>query len=691
MRSASTQDITDLLKRKLKSSNCKAECVLQYDNSGTWTDVDDLDVDRGIDWKKSSKRTKYANFGLTPLASSYGFQINNINGKFSPGSGETEEGIFDLDTRMRLKAGYRLPGISATSTLNVNINDSEAFLFYMKYNASVYIELDKTHAAATTDIYFQDLFGTTYDSETYDDSTYTPAGYFLTTHDFEGDDYVSLKTVEVTCNNTKGTIYWRNFNDRAATEATQRDSTDWNNGGATVNGMKEVTISGDQRYIQVAVVFDSVSWADDIRLNSIAVDYESEMEFVYYDVFYLDTPQFTDPGLASMPKVVCKGRDVFKRAIEKSINLQDLTGGVTLTQLIKDICDTINIPYTNASIADLSAFGNRTLATGLADDQNQQPKKVVDIFELIMQIINQGSTKYQMYVEYDSTEDDNILFVQPKPSTYEATFVFAYQHYKSIGGKRRNYDKLLQRMTVLTESQVPNEDEQLDQQTYTTIGAKTLSWAGNAEYKRYTIESLSGDTSVVTLTETNPTNMKFNIAATGAVNVKITIDGDKFRTTDPTFEGEAIDHNNMVNDKGITTRLINPLALSDNECRDMAEGFVGDFGTPTLEANNLRYPYLNLLPEINDMDLIWSRWTYTDDLYFITSVKYHWDKKARPSDSTSFNLDDSGLNFSDIGAFIHDDIMDYDIGYVTDMTHGVAATQAEAEAAYNVINNIGYV
>jgi len=99
---------------------------------------------------------------------------------------------------------------------------------------------------------------------------------------------------------------------------------------------------------------------------------------------------------------------------------------------------------------------------------------------------------------------------------------------------------------------------------------------------------------------------------------------------------------------------------------------------------------LHLLLEQNDMALLWSRWTYTDDLFFITGIKYHYDKAKKPNDNTSFNLDDSGINFSNIGDFIYDDVMDYDKGYVRDMVHGVAATQAEAEAAYNIVNNVGY-
>ena len=232
----------------------------------------------------------------------------------------------------------------------------------------------------------------------------------------------------------------------------------------------------------------------------------------------------------------------------------------------------------------------------------------------------------------------------------------------------------------------------LDSATYTTTGTKTLSWSDTyggqtAEAKRYQVTVNSGD-AVVTLNDVQPTNISFVITGS-SIDVSIGVWGNRWNT-EPSFEGEYISHTNMTNNKGITSRIINPLVISDAECHDIAEGFIDDYGTVNFETNNVKWPYLNLMPEINDMQLLWSRWTYTDDLYYINSISYHWDNSRTPSDSTDFKLDDSGLNFSDVSSFIYDDIIDYDTGYVYDMAHGVGATEAEAEAAFDHPDNVDF-
>ena len=226
MRSASTQEKTDLILRKLKSSNCKGKVQVQYDNNGTWTTLNDIDEGKGINWNKSSKKYKYASFSLTPACSDISFTILNKNGKYSEGSGDSLAGIIDLDTKIRLKAGYELPGISGSTDETLTLNGAEAFYFYTQYSGGKII-LDEAGTYNGADIYFQDLFGTYGDVKYSDLPGYTATGYYLITRDFEGDDYVNINTITVNCNNTSGTIYWRVFNDRATFEATHKTSDTW--------------------------------------------------------------------------------------------------------------------------------------------------------------------------------------------------------------------------------------------------------------------------------------------------------------------------------------------------------------------------------------------------------------------------------------------------------------------------------
>jgi hypothetical protein len=419
------------------------------------------------------------------------------------------------------------------------------------------------------------------------------------------------------------------------------------------------------------------------------------MEWLYYDVFYLDTPSFTEPKAPAFAMVNCSGRDAFKRAIESDINLPDLSGGKAIDDLIKDICDNVGIQYSNTSIANLVNFGNRVLADGYGANQpSKQLPKAVEVFENCMQIINRGDNHYQMYMEYDANIDDNILFVQPIPSTYTTDAVFNYQHYDSIGDNKKNYDKLLKTMTVITDQQTADKEEQLSQDTFSSAGLKIISWSGEAEYKRFTVTTNTGDggDTSATVSQVNPENIHLNVTGSGP-NITVTTYGNKWDSTAPSFEGEWINYDNMANNKGVTSRIVNPLVISDEEAKDIAKGFITKFGVPIDETKKLVYPYINFLLEQNDMALLWSRFVFKDDLRFVNAITYNW---SRAQDSISVNLEDSGLNFTDEGDFIYDrdqapvsgTIMLYDIGFLYDMADGPLATDAEIDANTTILHNV---
>lgn len=694
-RTASTTKITEQIFQGLKSSNFPAEVQLEYFRNSVYTKIDLLDETKGINWGKSAKRYDYANYSLTPLTSNIDFSVFNLLGKFSEGSGDTEADAFALDRKIRLKAGYVIKDKNEIINQSITLDDSNAVFFWTKFN-STFVDLDVNNAAGlsvATNIYFDDLFGNAYDSETYDDSTYTPAGYYLTTFDFGGKDFAKTVKFDINCNNTKGTIYHRFINSLGTVAKANSISSTFTNDGVTVNGTKTVSPTTTGRFIQIAVVIDGVTWDDDIRINSIDIQYNNLIEFIYTDVFYLDTAEETEPPDPLIPKINLQGRDAYKRATENEINLQDLSGGVSLDQLIKDVCDIIKIQFSSTSIVDLSSFGNRTLATGL-DDVETADK----IFEKIMQIINKsGSAKYQMFLEYDSTIDDNIMFVQPRPSTFLATFVQSFKKFKSIGNKRKNYDKLLKRITVLNKNQPLDKEESLDLDAgITASGTHTSTWAGNAAAKRFEITLNSGTKPTITITDVTPTTIVFSIGS-GTFNLDIEVFGNKWKSTEPDSQGEFINFDNMDVSKGNTKRITNLLILDDTEAHDIAKGTIEDFGIPIKEAKGLVYPYLNLIPEINDMNMIWSRWVFIDDLFFITGITHRWNRAKVPQQTTTFNLDDSGLDFKDEGDIIYDrnkppvdgTAIGYDKGFLYDMQFSPQTTQATAEAAYVVIRDIG--
>jgi len=764
-RSASTTDRTAEIARKLKADFCKGEMLLYVKVSGSWVYVDDLDTGQRIKIFKSAKRFKYANYNLTPLASSIGFSVINDNGKYSEGSGETVAGYFDLDTEVQIRGGYVLEDTSVTdsATLDLTAADglSTVFHFYTELSGgNIILDIDGPNA----DGHFQDLYNVYYDTVRYNSSTYTPGPYFVASYDLLDRRYKNVTNIDVTANSTNGTIFY-SFADNPG--GVGGSSTAWTSAGATVSGTKSIAITTGtgNKYVKVAVIWDGVSWSGSDNVSDISIDYIDFLEIIYKDNFLLDSPSFTEPEAPQQPRVQCAGRDKFKRAIDTDLNTADLSGGKALDQLVKDICDSIGIPYTAASIADLSSFGNRVLSEGYKDQV-----KAEQIFDNIMQVLNKEGFQYQMYLEFDTATDDNILFVQPIPSDIVSDFTLNYHHYQSLGSKQKNYDKLLKRLTVFSDQKATQREETLDTTTLST-DPETVTWTGDAEYKRVVENSGSA---TPTITDVSPTSITFasgvgNSVSTignkwagkiGSVTFQdaglndfsvrgryvggedrvytftiataatpdtfnwngtggggsasgVSITGDwqtiedgveiKWNATTghtatdvwsapttispPVYEGEWINYANITANKGNTARIVNPLVLSDAECKSISQGFLTKFGSPSNEARALVWPYLNLILEQNDMCMIWSRFIFLDDLYFITGIEYSWTMQ---SDRTSFTLSDSGLNFTDEGNIIYDrnDLgssatsLIHDGGLLYDMQYGPQGTEADANTTF---------
>ena len=485
----------------------------------------------------------------------------------------------------------------------------------------------------------------------------------------------NFNSFDITTNSTRGRIFYKTYNDLA--EAGQQDKTKfWIDAGQTINGTQTITVNRETVYMDIAVVWDSILWTDDDKISGITVS-STEIradEVVYKDVFYLDTPQQVDPR-NGFSFITCSGRNIWKRANETDINVEDLTAGVAIDALIKSGADKVGIPYTASSIADLSAIANRTLSTGYGDKI-----KVEKLFEDLMSIIQDD---YQMYMEYDDVAEDNVLFVQLKPVAFEASFVFNFNRYIQLT-KKKDYGRLLQRLTVLSDDAVVTAEELLDSEiTQTGTGAQSFTWSGEAIYKRITFEtSADGFTAVIDNVSNEIVNFTVT-AGTGTGTWTARVYGNKFSGSPPTAAGESVNSANMLNNKGITSRITNKLVLSDAEAETIAEGFVNAFGDPVFQIT-VQYPYLNILMETNDQILIWAKNLFTDDLYIVNGYKIKWNEFR---DSILFNLEDSGRDFGDEGGFIYDrsgldsgipDIK-YDKGFLYDMVFGVGADPGDVD------------
>ncbi len=684
MRSASSTAILEIIQNQLISHNAKTVVKLEVDVDGSWDLITDFDVKKGVDWSESGKNQKNSTIALTPLTGEIKFQVYNEQGKYSTGSGTSVEDLFDNNTKIRIQAGYDVGDNLAEQAQVLNLNDIsgtliKSYFFHTAHSGGTVI-IDSSSGFTAT--HFTDLFIPLYDSETYDDSTYSPDAYTVQTYDSAEPGFEQFNSFTVTANNTDGTIYWRTFDD--ADELGSSISTQWNNEGTTVNGTKTIDLDPDiinERFIQVAIIYDGITWGGGQVISDITVTIQSSIEFLYKSVYYLDTPSFDDPASPILPMVFCSGRDIWKQALETDINIADFSGvPIAPTDFIKLIADKCKIQYSATSIATITGFTNINWDKGFAD-----VIKGNVAFEKIMQKIQ--PTGFQMYTEYDDTFEDNILFVVQKPSTLIADGNFSYRNYNNIGNNRKNADKILQRFTIITDSQIVAAEELLDTESISATGDTVFSWAGDAQFKRFEADLPANIRGTVVVTPTGATLTVTSITGT----VVVELYGNKWDSTAPAFEGEAIGFNNQIDGLGNTSRSINPLMTSDAECASVALSFISSFQVPVQEAQGLRWPYINLLPEINDVEMLWRRFIADDNLYFLTKATHHWDRGKTPNEFTMFNLDDSGRNFSETSSFVYDDTptpMSYDRGFLYDM--GIStpiSTDAEIDAASIIIRN----
>ncbi|MDC0637748.1 hypothetical protein OAP25_03505 [Flavobacteriaceae bacterium] len=685
----SSNNRTGEARRRLKSGSFKAQAILERRNTDdtAWIIIDDLDSKKGIDWEKRTKRDKYAEFTRVPPAGKIDFTLINENGKYSEGSGTALEGVIDNDTKIRLRAGYNLtepatPGVKEDIT-------SDGFTYYMTYSGSDVI-LSPANADGNPLAHFGDLFDTFGDILYSDNPNYTPAGYTVFTKDFLGRGFSKVQQIRVTCNSDKGTIYYRGFNNLASDNSVM-PATSWVNAGSTIDGLNKIDISTPTgcRYFEVAIIWDEIPWDGGEQIEQVDIIYFNYIDWVYSDVFYLDTPSFSDPNSPGIPDIKCSGRDIWKRAQEIDINVPDLSSGYSVDEVIKLVADRCNIKYSATSIADLSFFGSRSLSTGLKDVE-----KAFKVFEKCVQFINQeGSEEYRLYLKYDDDFADNILFVEPRFQDYETDFVFNHNHYTSIGSRQKNYDKLLQRATIFaTKPVVGAEQLKFSDLGSTTTGVINPSWSGSYIYKRFEFTTSAGGFEIDSIDSWDLGSASLTISATGAGGTyDLKIYGCSITSGGPVDEWVSL--TNMLAGKGITAKILNQFVANASEAQGIAKGLISQFETPVKEARNLKYPYLNLQLDLNYLALIWSRQLFLDDIHGVTGLKFHWDMTEKPADTTQYNLEDIGRNFEDINpdGYIYDSVLRYDIGYVYGMKWGPQGDAETARASLIIINNIGTV
>lgn len=762
MNSASTREREDFIRRGLKSPHFRGEMILYVekeiftDEEGNkylgWFPITDIDEGSGITISKSVEKYAYAQYPLTPAASSISFSVLNERGQYGYDAPGSDAGVFDINTRIKASGGYvchdSVPRTIALFLGNEQYSSYRAFTHRMSFDGSRWVD----DGAAPQYTAFKNKFNVRYDSTTYDSTTYTPDAYVIFEYDFIKSKYADITGMTILSNNTKGQIFYRAVN-------ASGDSSDvWTSGGNTINGSKGISVNLKGRYLQIAILYDGISYDGSNQINGIQISYKDYLEIIYNDIFLLDAPNFSEPPVPEIPRVVCSGRDAFRRALEIALNIRDVSAGVAIDVLIKEICDAIGIKYNLTSIAPLSSFGNRELFIAL-----EKTKKAAEIFEYLMQIIQKGNDRYIMYLQYSAADNDNILFVQPVPTDIKADYVFSYQHYESLGDTKRNYDKLLNRLSIQNEEKTIAQEVTLNTAIITT-SPQTVTWSGQGVFKRLIKASGNNNLRITAVTDTSMTfacddttintsiriygqrfggtagevfktgtgqdgfsvrgnyilgntqELIITIASGTSFRVKIgsapasppiSITGDwqdirtgqdvKFSQTsgysvgdtfrfmcsvdNPKSFGEFIDYNNMVMNRGQGVTLTNPIVLNTDEARIISEKLLLRYANPTQEARALLFPYNNFLMSINDMVLLWSRATFIDRLYYIVGVEHRY---SNTGGSSSFSLQDSGLRFDNIIYDRADNELDYDEGFIYDMSYGANAKISDTDISkYN--------
>jgi hypothetical protein len=686
---ASTEANREAIFEAMNSPKSKSYVKVEWDDrdNGCWRPLEDLDVQAVTEWGDEVEKKNFTSFSLTPVASDASFQVLNVAGRYSENSGSDYAGILIPNRKIRISAGYWVPDEVVEEyefPLGLGVIKNGLKLEDGK------LKLDIANTDDDPGLYMRDYWATNYGDAFYDAADYSAVGYWIGTYDAQSiGEFVTFRSVSVAANNTRAKVFYRTFVEREAYEAAHTTSASWTLLGNTIDGYQTWTISvSGQRYIQIAVVPTGTTWSSGDEITEIALGIGSHVEFVYRAVFYLDTPGFPEPPAPECPRVMCSARDGWKKALEITCQLPDVNT-LTLDAVIKSVCDQVGMVYTAASIADLSGLGARALSTGI-----EKPQKIDAVMDWLVQIGTQrhptaGALRYRSYLKYDEALRDQVLYIQPRALSYEAVFVFQSRYYSQLGDRGRNYDKKLYRITVLSKQENLAAETLLTSASYGSPGIYTLSWSGARFNKRIRASGITG-IPVFNIILVTSTTIQVQISG-DFTGVNLAVYGCAWSTTAPAAAGEWL---RVETDGGVAGQavvVVNPLVVDDAEAERIARGFGDEYGEPGARATGLDWPYLHVTPETNEMAALWARFNFDDNLYRILGRRYSWNYLGG---TTRFDLEDTGLNWSDITDFKYDDwnrIKKYDIGLLYDMEDGPQALNDTASYEWmRAVPFVGY-
>ncbi|KKK97816.1 hypothetical protein LCGC14_2648960, partial [marine sediment metagenome] len=265
-----------------------------------------------VNIKKETKPPRYANVNYEPAVASVTFNAINEEGQFSPKNISSE--LNDVLVRDRVFKFYDLQKTTLTKPEETKeIFLTESFLYFTKLDSSNDVILDIANASGNQELFFNDLFDTPYGSVVYGSETYDPQGYFVVTEDVGSNKIEKWTGINVTTNSVDADIYWRVGNSEIELNIKASTTASWNFAGATVDGVKTISINIENaKTLQVAVIFRAPAWDSDIKVSKVELSFIPLIEKILIGTFFLDDPNFKDRASPSLSVVGVTGRNAYK-------------------------------------------------------------------------------------------------------------------------------------------------------------------------------------------------------------------------------------------------------------------------------------------------------------------------------------------------------------------------------------------
>lgn len=664
MKQASTAERTDaILYDVIQGSRQHPVCVVEYeDDNGVWQQFDDI---LSVNINKNGQDSRYGSFSFLPEINEIQLSFDNAGEKYSPGRGGSFDGILIRNRKVRASLGYALQD-AVSKSLSLNVTDYQHQLYHTQIiSSSVFNSNTNTGGAPS----LTGITWSTYDSYLYDATTYEAEGYYLTDPiDTYSNRVEVLQTLSVTSDTNKIKCYYRHANTLAAIALEA-----FVLAGTTVNGTTAINFPDtEDRYIQFAFVWETGVWSDTTGyITGLAINYTDTAEYFSQGEFLLDDPTFSSSTGAYTASV--SGRDYMKRAFETKVSLPTITSQDIVT-VIRWACDRAQIPYTNTTLPLLSEL------VTVSDADNFKDTSARDIIDQCLgYIVGVVDNNYRLVVN----DDGNLELVLKPDTATSADYVMDYRSNIFSLSKGYTSNNLLQRMTIMQKDHTVGAETQLDTDTFTTAGSKTLSWASESIYKRLVIEyNASSADATVTVTAVTNTSITLTVAGT-TLDIDVTAYGDALNATPPPC-GEWLVNNNHVISKakqfttglqlrnGFTNKITNVFVPDDATAATIASVYGDEFGDRRFELSVAGVG--NPLLEINDKVMIFEHYTNSSSIFIMTGISHSFQANGAEYKS-SFKFVDFGFTLAQLiwdlnGLQEGAGDLDWDMGYLLDQDMG---------------------